>query len=282
MTAPRFPGRPVLAALLCGLLLFAGAVSQVSGPRAGAAKPLNGDVVLHPALLLMLYGGDPFLAANVEAVRVTTSGRLEDQKSLGFFVRLHGSVARLNPCHEDNYYITSAFLPWGGAVAVADDIIEKAGRCRFWDPWPMFMFGFNRYFFARDSETAIAALKEASSRSKGKEAAFFNTLSVSFRVATFDDTGAAKGYLAAEVARTKDPAFRHSLERRIKRIEGLSVLREAQAAYQKQFGRALGEPKELLTSGILKEFPKDPLGLGYDFRNGRFELKQVQMFPQGG
>jgi hypothetical protein len=67
------------------------------------------------------------------------------------------------------------------------------------------------------------------------------------------------------------------LDKRIERVEGLITLRDAQHTYEERTGKTLRQAEDLINTGILDEFPKDPMNWGYEFKNGRFELKQVKV-----
>lgn len=271
----------VLAGIAVGA--FIALAHEHDAPAGGKARGAegSGDVVLPPAMLPMMYLGDRFLAANVEFIRVTSSGRLADNESLDFFARLHDNVSSLNPCHEDNYYIASAFLPWGGATETALTVLKRAAHCRFWDSWAAFMLGFNQLFFFNDVGAAAAGMKEAARRSTGSEATFFSTLAVTVQASEYDDLAAALAYLREERSRAGDASLQAAIDRRIGRLEGLLVLRESQQIYERKYGRSLRHPQELLSSGVLADFPKDPLGVGYEFRGQRFELRQAVEIRRG-
>lgn len=272
----------LLAMGLCAAILFLLSAMQAPALSRRGGVPPNGDVVFHPALLELLYGGDAFLAANVEMARILTSGRVQEQESLGFFVRMHEGVSRLNPCHEDGYYIASAFLSSGGAVKPALKTLERAAKCRFWDEWTPFLLGVNQYFYARDPLAAVDSFKEGARRAPtAKVAKQFNTIAIATMAAQFDDVGVAIKYLVQEKEQAKDEALKAALAKRIVRLEGLAALRKAQADYESRFRKTLADPKDLLLSGTLKEFPADPLGIGYEFNEGRFELKQIVLNGQG-
>ena len=261
-----------LACMALAAFIFSGEKFSVLEQRRGEG---DNDVAMPPAMLSLMYVGDRFLAANIEFVRVTSSGRLADNGNLDFFSNLHSNVASLNPCHEDNYYIASAFLPWGGANEAALAILTQAAQCRFWDPWAAFMLGFNQLFFAHDVGSATRSMKDAALRAHGAEATFFSTLAVTVQASKFDDLGAALAYLRSERERAGDSSLKKSLDRRIGRLEGLAILRGAQRSYEKKYGRPLSHPQELLTSGLLTKFPDDPLGIGYEYRGQVFELRQL-------
>jgi hypothetical protein len=74
----------------------------------------------------------------------------------------------------------------------------------------------------------------------------------------------------------KDARLRDMLDQRVGRLSGLVTLREARKAFEVRFGRPLRNPKELVETGVLTGFPKDPLNLGYTFENGEFQLRTLK------
>lgn len=62
----------------------------------------------------MLYGGDRFLAADLELIRLSATGMDNGSTDAEYLIRAQRVVAELNPCHEDNYYLANGLLAWGG------------------------------------------------------------------------------------------------------------------------------------------------------------------------
>ena len=87
----------------------------------------------------------------------------------------------------------------------------------------------------------------------------------------------ALAYLKEQQRQASDPGLSKSLQDRVVRLEGLIQLREAQAAYESQYGEPLPSPQALLDSGLLEAFPTDPLGLGYEFEDGIITLRQMRI-----
>lgn len=267
--------------LLAALGVFVLSVSHLpSGPQ--KALLTEGEVVLPPAVQWVIYGGDPYLAANMESARVLVSEGLDSQENLDFFVRLYRAIADLNSCHEDGMYLAAAFLPSGGAVKPAMEILDREARCRFWDPWASFHFGANLFFFAHDPGAAVTALQAAADRSRGdSNERFFQSVAIAVKARSFDDVGAAIQYLKAEQKRTHDQGLKLGLEKRIGRLQGLAVLRDAQKRFEERYRHRLDDPAALIQTGVIKGFPMDPLGLGYEFVDGRFELKELGGVARG-
>src|SRR5690606_39517058 len=117
--------------------------------RAVALIPdLYVDRVVIPAPLLgALHGGDRFLAADLETFRLSATGMDDRGVDTGYLVRAQREVARLNACHEDNYYLANGLLTWGGAVDEGNEVLRAAVECRFWDEFPPFFYGINLSFF---------------------------------------------------------------------------------------------------------------------------------------
>lgn len=250
-------------------------------PAGNAAPPLEVfDRVVVPApMQVTLAVGDRFLAADLEAIRTlaTPSDALEaDADNMSFAIRARNVVARLNPCHEDNYYLANALLTWGGALRQGNDVLRAAAECRFWDEFPLFFYGFNLFYFQGDVPGATYALNQAADRSKDNAVAL-RKLAIMITAGSLQDDAAALSYLENERKQAKDDKLRGMLDKRIARLQGLIVLRQAQATYERRFGKPLTDPQAVITAGILKGFPADPLKIGYEFHEGRFRMREVSI-----
>lgn len=266
-------GRWPLAVL--AYLLFAVATKNIVSQPPRMVE-MEGSVVLPPALQTVLYFGDPYLAANIEATRILATGGDLKGVFADYYNRLHPTIAQLNPCHEDNYYIANAFLAWAGGVEPALQILQEATQCRFWDEVPPFFLGYNLYFFKHDYAGAKASLFTAADRSTENKVGF-QKIGIMFGAADYPDTQAARNYLVLQRDQAHDQKLRGMLEQRIGRLDGLILLRNAQSVYEQRFGKKLENPMDLLTNGILKQFPQDPMRLGYEFADGQFSLKELKI-----
>lgn len=264
--------------LLVSLLSFSGFALHATFPQKVARQNLIhvDRVVVGAPVLTFLSGGDRFLAANFEVMRLSSTAIDSGDVDVNYLVRAQQVVSNLNPCHEHNYYLANALLAWGGALGEADSVLLSAMGCRFWDEWPAFFYGFNRFFFHRDISAAVSALDKAADRATGN-AAGFRKLAVMIQVEQFADEKLALEFLIRERDQTRDPKLKDMLAKRAVRLSGLVQLREAQRAYEKRNGIPLLEPQQLIESGLLKAFPEDPLRLGYEFLEGRFMLRKLQV-----
>lgn len=232
-------------------------------------------LVLAAPFQVLTYGGDRYLAANVESMRAAVSGGTLRRDEADFRARAHLVVAELNPCHEDNYWVGNAELTWGGRHPEGFGLLRKAMNCRTWDPWPAFFFGFNQQFFNRDLEQARWALDLAADRADEKTAAAFRNFSVALLARNKSDAHVAAKLVRQEEEKTSSPRLKALLGQRAKRLDGLATLRDAQAKYEDRFGKPLSNPSDLVSTGVLVEYPDDPTGIGYEIKDGRFQLRRV-------
>lgn len=227
------------------------------------------SVVLAAPLQVLLTAGDRFLAADISAIRAAASATTVEAEI--FRLRSHEAASQLNPCHEDNYWIGNASLSWGGAETQGMELLKNATRCRYWDEWPPFFYGFNNYSFHNNIPEAQRGLKLAAERSAAN-AAVFKTFSIMLTAGEIKDTEVALEMLKNQRDQATDEKLRDSLDKRVSRLNGLVTLRRAQKQYEERFGVPLADPNELIKNGILESFPIDPLQIGYDFQDNEFHL----------
>lgn len=245
-------------------------------------QPIIRDrVVISAPVLLALYGGDRFLAANFETMRLAATGIEHGQADAAYLVRAQQVVARLNACHEDNYYLANGLLTWGGAVNEGNQVLQAALLCRTWDYIPAFFYGVNLAFFQRDIDEAQRILELGIQRSPDNAAAL-RKLVVMLQVDRFADEKLALAYLMQQRdAAIADPKLQQMLGKRVVRLQGLVTLREAQRRFEAG-GRSLVNLQQLVESGLLEALPADPLRLGYELRDGRIILRKIKIAGMGG
>ncbi|WP_312597211.1 hypothetical protein [Stutzerimonas nitrititolerans] len=232
-------------------------------------------VVIPAPLLVALHGGDRFLAADLETMRLSATGMDDRGVDTGYLVRAQREVARLNACHEDNYYLANGLLTWGGAVEQGNEVLRAAVECRFWDEFPPFFYGINLSFFQHDNEEAARVLEIGARRSTDNAAAM-QKLAVMLRAEQFADERLALNYLIQQRDSSVDPKLKDMLDKRVIRLQGLIQLREAQRQYESEHG-LLRDLQQLVDRGLLDELPTDPLRLGYELRDGSIELKKLKI-----
>ncbi|MFI8745061.1 hypothetical protein ACIGKL_07885 [Pseudomonas sp. NPDC077186] len=241
-----------------------------------ALPVVEGRVVIAAPVLLTLFGGDRFLAANLETMRLAATGVDWGQADTGYLIRAQGEVAELNACHEDNYYLANGLLTWGGADREGTEVLRRAMQCRFWDEFPAFFYGFNQAFFNKDIAEAGRALELAAQRATDN-AAGFRKLAVMLQAESFADEKLALEYLIQQRDTARDdPKLFQMLDKRVVRLQGLVALREAQRRFETANG-ALQRLDQLVEAGLLAALPEDPLRLGYELKDGRIVLKKMKI-----
>lgn len=268
--------RTSLSLGLVAFALFAAIAAWRAQQPVLLTPQLFADRVVIPApLLVVLHGGDRFLAADFETMRLSATGMDDRGVDTSYLVRAQREVAHLNPCHEDNYYLANGLLTWGGAVEQGNAVLRAAVDCRFWDEFPPFFYGINLSFFQRDNEEAARMLEIGAQRS-AQNAAAMQKLAVMLRAERFADERLALNYLIQQRDSATDPKLRDMLDKRVVRLQGLIHLREAQRRYEAGQG-PLADLQQLIDQGVIAELPADPLRLGYELRNGRIELKKLKI-----
>ncbi|MGE6993075.1 MAG: hypothetical protein ACKVLM_05725 [Pseudomonadales bacterium] len=232
-------------------------------------------VVIPAPLLIALHGGDRFLAADLETMRLAATGMDDRGVDTGYLVRAQREVARLNPCHEDNYYLANGLLTWGGAVEEGNEVLRAAVKCRYWDEIPPFFYGINLSFFQHNNEEAARVLEIGAERSS-QNAAPMRKLAVMLRAEQFADERLALNYLIQQRDSAADPKLRDMLDKRVVRLQGLIALREAQRRYEDKHGSLIAL-EQLVEQHLIDNLPADPLRLGYELRDGRIELKKLKI-----
>lgn len=266
---------PLLLALL-GFVAFSGiAFWRGQQPLALAPQQVNDRVVIAAPILLALYAGDRFLAANLETIRLSATGLQGGQGDISYLVRAQQVVSELNACQEDNYYLANGLLTWGGAVNEGNKVLRAAVQCRTWDFVPAFFYGVNLAFFERDITEARRVLEVAAQRSP-ENAAGLRKMAVMLQVKSFANERLAMNYLVQQRDAASDPKLRDMLDLRVVRLQGLLALRKAQHEFEAKHGQ-LSSLDQLVERGFLPNLPVDPLRLGYELVNGSIVLKKLRI-----
>ncbi len=265
------------------LTLLAGLAFAATGQYAKSiSAPLTSNqysdrVVISAPVQLLMYAGDRFLAANLENIRLMATAPVSsDINTTLYLSRAHILVSELNPCHEDNYYVGNAQLSWGGAEQGGTRLLERATECRQWDWYPPYFNGINQYFFQRNTEKAKQSLYIAAERSL-ENAAALKKAAIMIASAQFKDDRVALNYLMQQQSQAKDAKLKRMLGLRVSRLEGLIALREAQQRFEEKHDQSLKSPQQLISSGELEKFPIDPMGIGYTYKDGFFQLRKLKI-----
>ncbi len=230
-------------------------------PRPKVAEQIN--VAISPAVQIPLAGGDPFLAANLAVFRATMVS-VQDLNPADYpiLAKVQDDASRLNPSQEDNYYIAQGILPWVGEYQTAMSILKRATTARKGDFLPPYMLGFDHMYFEGKFEESGHYYRMAADRVGEKNRDALLNTAAKFMEKGEDPTNAIQ-FIEGLIKSTRNKGLQQFLQARIVRLERLIILREAAERYKKQFNKPPGELNDLLKSGILKDLPTDPLGVGY-------------------
>lgn len=225
-----------------------------------------------PAQLLTAFG-DRYLAANIGVWRsVVVGGDALPDYALQTLRRIQVDAAWMNPAHEDNYYTANAVLPWEGFVGEAQYILEAAVRSRR-DVTPAFFLAFNDYYFLGDVDRAVQSLNIAADMAEDAGARDFFLGLASRWKQQGDDVAASIRIIKKVMGGARNKRVAQQVGLRLRRLEGLGVLRTASAEYVRRHDAAPPTLQALVDEGYLSEIPVDPTGIGYSMINGRVVLR---------
>ena len=245
-----------------GLFLATSAPLHQKAPAVDPWAPeLN--LVLPPPVATLLAAGDPYLAANLQVIRGSVvATHLESPGQKRLFGRLLESASRLNPAHEDGYYLGQAILPWAGQVARNQRIQKRAEAARPWDWLPSFFRAFNLYYFRKKPAEAAPILGKAADRASPRNRESLLALAAQWTSLGYQPKQALKVVRQLAAGAGPGPLRRH-LAARQKQLRGLMRLQKAAAAFRKEEGRPPRSFEALIGYGGLQQIPDDPLGEGF-------------------
>lgn len=216
---------------------------------------------------LAMAAGDPYLAANGAAFRglIANLGKL-DAVSLELLAKVHEDASRLNPAHADNYYVAQGTLPWatrdGRFADLNDRILRRASESRASDFMPDFFLGINAWYFRLDYDSAGRHFQRAGDKSPppareqmyGLAAGYFDKV---------DNVESARRILRHLREGMTNPQERRLIDLRLARLDGLETLQRAAARFRDTTGHPPATLDELVSAGLLRTLPADPLAIGY-------------------
>ena len=261
------------------LLLLAATVFAVTTQRVKLAPRQSVSVEMQVALPLFVQvamaGGDRFLAANIAAIRALWVNNFKMRREeFAILAKVQEDVSWLNPGHEDNYYIATAVLPWNGEIDAAQRILARATLARRFDYQPAFYYAFDLLHFKGDAVGASAWMREAAEHlPDGHDRLQMQNLAAIW-LDRAGDLDLAIRVVEAMAKQANRGDFRRYLELRVARLKMLREMRAAADGYQARFGRPLTALHDLITSGMVAEFPKDPFDFGFAIdKSGQIVLR---------
>jgi hypothetical protein len=172
-------------------------------------------------------------------------------------------ITDLDPYFEDPYYFGNALFTWdAGMYNEANTLLKKATEARTWDWQFPFFLGFNKFYFQNDRNGGADYLLIASKR----PGAWPGLPTLAARL--YSDTGRTESAIAFLIQfweNANDPKIKKSYEVRIDALKRILFLERAVSRYRQVSGRNPVSLEVLVSSGVIREIPKDPYG-------GRFYL----------
>ncbi|MBI5901343.1 MAG: hypothetical protein HZB40_19245 [Rhodocyclales bacterium] len=257
----RWPAASIV--LVLAIAIFSLATDRLGRrPRIGMTPEFSVRLPV-PAQVLMSVG-DRHLAANLGGFRVlvaeTARMRAEDY---AIQARLQKDISRLNPAHEDNYYIAAAILPWGGQLEAAQYVLKRAADARPFDYQPLFYYGFHLYHFFRNPAAGAEALLAGASRARDPQDQWALQNVAAIWIERGYLVGEAAGRVQAMANSAPPGSFRKYLAIRATRLRELDRLGKLAATYEQTYGRKPSSLEELIQVGLIERIPVDPLGVGF-------------------
>lgn len=167
------------------------------------------------------------------------------------------AAARLNPYHEDIYYLAQAIFPWdAGVVQYANQILQYMGKYRYWDYKILFYLGFNYGYFLNMPDRAAVYFEKAAEKSG---------MPLYANLSAMLYTEAGKIELAIIMLenlkeKTTNLDIRKMYDERIAFLKGILYLERGVAEYRKRYSRLPKSLNELLVEGFITQLPEDPYG----------------------
>lgn len=256
----KFLRKFLLVAIVTILFLVA---TSLLNRQSRTLTPDQLDVAIAAPVQVFLAAGDRFLAANLGVTRLTVLNVLElDRRDYPILGKAHVNAVFLNPCHEDNYYIGQAFLPWVGEFDAANTLLDRAFRCRTWDVMPGYYLAFNAYYFQRNFLLAGQYFEAAAGRGDEQQRNHLLFMASKFYEKSEDLELAANTIRSMEKS-TSNKQLQLFLEARALRVEMLAELRRAAEDFTRRFGQSPESLETMLAAGVIGALPTDPLGKGF-------------------
>jgi hypothetical protein len=271
---------PIIVVLSAALYWLA--IGQLSfAPRRFA--DLGTTVKLPIFVDVALAGGDRYLAANISTVRAMVAfvePQATTASGLQVIAALQKDVSRLNPGHEDNYYLAAASLVGTTAHQQGQWILRRAIDARPFDLLPPFLNAVNRMHHDHDVVDGAHWLQVAAGRSPDDtNRTAMEKISARWLLKGADPEMAA-AVLDTMAVQARNEALREHFSKRAQQARDLFALQQAMARYAERFGHQAKTVDDLITTRIASTLPQDPFGNGYEIRDGIPMVRSVPGSPQ--
>lgn len=276
LASPLAPSLRLAAVAALAVAVYWSAVGQMS--FVVRQKADTGTLVKLPLFVdVALAGGDKYFAANIGTVRAMVASvepNADSEAGLRVLAAIQKDVSRLNPGHEDNYYVAAGNLVGTRLQADGQWILRRAIDARPFDFLPPFFYAVNRMHYDKNPVDGARWLQVAAARSGEEEnrVALEKTAARWLLKGEDPEMVAATLELMAQQARTR--SLRQHFEKRAQQARALFELQQAIDRYAERFEHRPENLEQLVTAGVLKRLPDDPFGNGYEMNgNGKAKVK---------
>lgn len=275
LTAPKLKGIGVQGAAVVLVALFWLAANRSTAhpaPQAG----LGLQVSLPLFVQVALAGGDRYAAANIGVFRaLVASSQQQDDADLAVQAAIELDVSKLNPGHEDNYYLAAASLTGTPQHEAGQQILRRAIDGRPFDFIPPFFYGVHRMHYDRNPLEGAKWLQVAAARAKTESDRLGLERTAVRWIQKGQDPATAAAVLEAMAKQARTYALKQYITKRAEQARGLADLAAASNRYEEKTGRRPGSLDDLVKASILPKLPEDPLAMGYELdAQGRPAIRQ--------
>ena len=181
----------------------------------------------------------------------------------------------------DPGYYTAYLFSGMGLIHNFDDVkrakpIMEKGMAVFPDSWELpFWIGYDHYVYFDDTETAAKYLWQAFQKPGAPTRFLSLMLSALKRTGDYEKAAQAMKVLMDEA---QDENLKLIYAKKLVQLENLVGLQKAAMFFKEKTGRLPEDIDEMVTSGLIKEIPADPLGQEYiiDREKQRVVLKPAE------
>lgn len=247
--------------LILLLALIGYAFAQNAYQRLNTPSNTRMNIELPLPVQMALYFGDRYLAANADffiAEMQVTSQLNEEEMSV--FSHYLSQANKLNPYHEEAYYVAAATLPWkkGGDLPACQDILLNASSARTWDWLPLFLHGFNAFYFLKNYDLGAKSMLEAAKRSDDTNKQALSILAGRLYAQAPSDMAIHALKLMANSSQYQ-PLKQHLLAR-AEQVRRLLQIEEASSKFEQKHHVRPKHIQDLIKVGFLDHMPVDPMG----------------------
>ncbi|UCG13694.1 MAG: hypothetical protein JSU72_04255 [Deltaproteobacteria bacterium] len=246
------------------LILALCVLSFIRVDRLRKARTLPAKLMLLPSkemTRVISFGNELLLAQLIFYNSMFFAGSLDrppamiDQRELYHTL---DAVTYLDPYNMDGYYFAQGVLSWNRSlIGPLDTILRRGMAHRTWDWYLPFFYGFNQFYFLKNSKEGAIYLKKA--YLLNPENTYLPTLIARLHYQA-NETEVAIAFLEEIIRTTPGGALQEWMKGRLEAFRIVSFLEAALVRYQERYKSRPQSLEELVDGKILRAIPQDPYG----------------------